>query len=118
MNRWIVRLRADSIAGNSRKKFKGEVRGTDPILVIEKPIELRHAVPPSSHERGAFGRHEWGKLLYSHMPIANVVVTRVVQARFLHLVDRFDDIAGLEARIQGRIGQVHIPFIKKSLGFY
>src|SRR5258706_9886901 len=46
------------------------------------------------------------------MPVANMVVTRIIQTALFHLINHFADKTGLEPRIQRRISQVHVPFIQ------
>ena len=62
-------------------------------------------------------RHEPREAVKVHVPVANMVVARIVQPRFLHLPHRFRDVTGLEARIERRVHQVHVPFVEEGLGF-
>src|SRR5205823_8200101 len=88
-----------ALTGEAGEQLESKVGRSGCVLKIEKAVELRHAIPPSRHEGQTFGRHEFVELVELDVPIADVVVTGIIQASLLHLVDDFAEIAWLVARI-------------------
>ena len=93
MNRCIGRCQAQSLAGQSRQQLKSKIGGPRRVLEIEEAIELRHAIPPASHERDSIRGHERRKAVRIDVPVANMVITGIMDATFLHLKDDFTWIA-------------------------
>ena len=113
----MVGCEFQSLPGQPRQQLEREVGRPRCVLVVEQPVELRHAVPPARHEHHAVMRHESREAVEVNVPVANVVVARIVQPCVLHLPDRFHDVTRLKARIERRVHQVHVPFVEERLGF-
>src|ERR1041385_8858578 len=95
----LIGAEFNSFSCAAREQLESEIGRARRVLIIEQAVELRHAIPPAGHHGDAVLRHEFREGVVVHVPVADVVIARVIEAGVEHLPDGFSHVAWLKAGI-------------------